>query len=37
MKIGESYNAKEWKDGATELENHLANIVAKIELDAAKN
>jgi hypothetical protein len=34
MKIGESFKAKEWKDGATKLENQLANIVAKIELDA---
>jgi hypothetical protein len=31
MKIGESFKAKEWKDGATKLENHH-NIVAKIEL-----
>jgi hypothetical protein len=36
MKIGESFRAKEWKDGAVKLENHLANIVAKIELDAEK-
>jgi len=36
MKIGESYKAKEWKDGGVKLENHLANIVAKIELDAEK-
>jgi hypothetical protein len=36
MKIGESFKAKEWKDGATILENQLANIVAKIELDAEK-
>jgi hypothetical protein len=36
MKIGESFKAKEWKDGATKLENQLANIVAKIELDAEK-
>jgi hypothetical protein len=36
MKIGESFKAKEWKDGGTKLENHLANIVAKIELDAEK-
>jgi hypothetical protein len=36
MKIGESFKAKEWKDGATKLEYQLANIVAKIELDAEK-
>ncbi|MFZ2285100.1 MAG: hypothetical protein WAV86_14600 [Lutibacter sp.] len=36
MKIGESFKAKEWKDGAVKLENHLATIVAKIELDAEK-
>ena len=34
MKIGESYKAKEWKDGGVKLENLLANIVAKIELEA---
>ncbi|HSN48741.1 MAG TPA: hypothetical protein VLR29_08270, partial [Flavobacterium sp.] len=34
MKIGESYKAKEWKDGAVKLENQLAKIVAKIELEA---
>ena len=36
MKIGESFKAKEWKDGATKLENQLAKIVAKIELEAEK-
>ena len=36
MKIGESFRAKEWKDGTVKLENHLANIVAKIELEAEK-
>ena len=36
MKIGESYKAKEWKDGGVRLENLLANIVAKIELEAEK-
>ena len=36
MKIGESYKAKEWKDGGVKLENLLANIVAKIELEAEK-
>ena len=34
MKIGEGYRAKEWKDGSIKLENQLAKIVAKIELDA---
>jgi hypothetical protein len=34
MKIGESYKAKEWKDGSLKLENQLAKIVAKIELEA---
>lgn len=36
MKIGESYKAKEWKDGGVKLENLLANIVAKIELESEK-
>ena len=36
MKIGESYKAKEWKDGSIKLENQLAKIVAKIELEAEK-
>ncbi|ESU19170.1 hypothetical protein FCR2A7T_25930 [Flavobacterium cauense R2A-7] len=36
IKIGESYKAKEWKDGSTKLENQLARIVAKIELEAQK-
>lgn len=34
IKIGESYKAKEWSDGAVKLENQLAKIVAKIELEA---
>lgn len=34
IKIGESYKAKEWNDGAVKLENQLAKIVAKIELEA---
>jgi hypothetical protein len=34
IKIGESYHTKEWKDGSVKLENHLAKIVAKIELEA---
>lgn len=36
IKIGESFHAKEWNDGAVKLENQLAKIVAKIELDAQK-
>lgn len=36
MKIGESYKAKEWKDGSVKLENQLAKIVAKIELEAGE-
>lgn len=34
VKIGESYHTKEWKDGSVKLENQLAKIVAKIELEA---
>ncbi len=34
IKIGESYHTKEWKDGSVKLENQLAKIVAKIELEA---
>jgi hypothetical protein len=34
MKIGESYHAKEWKDGFLMLEKQLTRIVAKIELSA---
>lgn len=34
MKINESYKSIEWKDGAIKLENQLAKIVAKIELEA---
>lgn len=34
LKIGESYHTKEWKDGSVKLENQLAKIVAKIELEA---
>ncbi|MBP4142628.1 hypothetical protein J3S90_12535 [Flavobacterium sp. P4023] len=36
LKTGESFHAKEWHDGAVKLENQLAKIVAKIELDALK-
>jgi hypothetical protein len=36
IKIGESYNIKEWKDSSEKLEKQLAKIVAKIELDADK-
>ena len=36
LKIGESYKAMEWSDGATKLEKQLAKIVAKIELEAEK-
>lgn len=36
IKIGESYKAMEWSDGATKLEKQLAKIVAKIELEAQK-
>jgi hypothetical protein len=36
IKIGESYRAIEWKDGSIKLENQLAKIVAKIELEADK-
>jgi hypothetical protein len=36
LKIGESYKAMEWSDGATKLEKQLAKIVAKIELEAQK-
>lgn len=36
IKIGESFHAKEWNDGAVKLENQLAKIVGKIELDALK-
>lgn len=36
LKIGESYKAQEWSDGSVKLENQLAKIVAKIELDAQK-
>jgi hypothetical protein len=34
LKIGESYKAMEWSDGATKLEKQLAKIVAKIESEA---
>ena len=34
IKIGESFKAKEWKDGSVKLENQLAKIIAKIELEA---
>jgi hypothetical protein len=36
MKIGESYKAKEWKDGNIKLEKQLVKIVAKLELLADK-
>ena len=36
IKIGESYRAIEWKDGRIKLENQLAKIVAKLELEADK-
>lgn len=36
MQIGESFRAKEWIDGSTKLENKLASILAKIELEAEK-
>lgn len=36
IKIGESYKAMEWSDGANKLEKQLAKIVAKIELEAQK-
>jgi hypothetical protein len=36
MKINESYKSIEWKDGTIKLENQLAKIVAKIELEAEK-
>ncbi|MDI5896979.1 MULTISPECIES: hypothetical protein [Flavobacterium] len=36
IKIGESYKAQEWKDGTIKLENQLAKIVAKLEIDAEK-
>jgi hypothetical protein len=34
MKIGESFKAKEWKDGSIKLEKQLVKIVTKIELEA---
>ena len=36
LKIGESYKVQEWKDGTIKLENQLAKIVAKLEIDAEK-
>lgn len=36
LKIGESYKVMEWKDGTIKLENQLAKIVAKIEIEADK-
>lgn len=36
IKIGESFRAIEWKDGSVRLENQLAKIVAKLELEADK-
>lgn len=34
IKIGESFKAIEWKDGNVKLENQLAKIMAKLELEA---
>jgi hypothetical protein len=34
LKIGESYKAQECKDGTIKLENQLAKIVAKLEIEA---
>jgi hypothetical protein len=36
IKIGESFKAIEYKDGAAKLENQLSKIVAKLELEADK-
>lgn len=36
LKIGESFRAQEWKDGLIKLENQIAKIVAKLEIDADK-
>lgn len=36
MKIGESYKSTVWSDGHIKLEQQLAKIVAKIELEAIK-
>lgn len=36
LKIGESYKSMEWSDGYIKLEQQLAKIVAKIELEAIK-
>ena len=36
LKIGESFRAQEWRDGTVKLENQLAKIVAKLEIDADK-
>ncbi len=36
LKIGESFRAEEWRDGTVKLENQLAKIVAKLEIDADK-
>ena len=36
LKIGESFRAQEWKDGSIKLENQIAKIVAKLEIDADK-
>lgn len=36
LKIGENFRAQEWKDGSVKLENQLAKIVAKLEIEAEK-
>lgn len=36
LKIGESFRAQEWRDGTIKLENQIAKIVAKLEIDAEK-
>ncbi|NWL04233.1 hypothetical protein DM790_25725 [Flavobacterium collinsii] len=36
LKIGENFRAQEWRDGTIKLENQVAKIVAKLEIDADK-
>lgn len=36
LKIGPNFRAQEWKDGTVKLENQLAKIVAKLEIEADK-
>ncbi len=36
LKIGPNFRALEWKDGTIKLENQLAKIVAKLEIEADK-